>query len=151
MSKFKISKVLMLCVLSASVTFSASNIKANDFSDFNENSSVGSSYIMPGDTGITDTLPIAGNTPSTYIAISGTLSDSIYNKTINVTVSNFSDDMDSVNIGLYVDGIFKGSKQSVKSGNTASFELPSSGKNYQIRMSTYSSTPGTCYYSTSIS
>ncbi len=151
MIKFKGSKTLILsiCIFSASM-LSNIGIKANNFDeDFNSNHIIYN--VMPRTLGTTSTLPKVSSSPSTYVPITGTLSSLNYGKKIKIKVSDFTKGMDSVNMGLYVDDVFKFSEEKIIDGGSATFEFPHSGKNYQIRMSTYSSTPGTCYYSTSIS
>jgi len=103
-----------------------------------------------GCTGITDILPKVSNYPSTYAPITGTLSSSHYGKKIEIKVSDFTNGMDSVNMGLYVDGVFKYSEEKIIDGGSATFNFPHSGKSYEIRMSTYSTNSGSCYYSTLI-
>lgn len=143
---------LSLCVLSSGFAFNSNVVNAKDFIDTEDyiNSPYAKVGVMPRASGVTSTLPAAGGSASTYAPITGTLNSSYYNKTITISVGSFSNGMDSVNMGLYVDGKFQGSEERIQSGGTASFQFPSSGNGYQIRMSTYSSNRGTCSYSTSI-
>lgn len=99
---------------------------------------------------ITDILPKVASTPSTYAPITGKLDSNIINKTISIRVGKFNNNMESVNLGLYVDGEFQGSEEKILSGGTADFKFPSAGESYEIHMSTYSSDCGTCEYSISI-
>lgn len=99
---------------------------------------------------ITDILLKVASTPSTYAPITGKLDSNIINKTISIRVGKFSNNMESVNLGLYIDGEFQGSEEKILSGGTADFQFPSAGESYEIRMSTYSSDCGTCEYSISI-
>lgn len=99
---------------------------------------------------ITDVLPKVTATPSTYAPIIGKLDSSIINKTVSVEVGKFNNNMETVNLGLYIDGEFQGSEERIISGGTANFNFPSAGESYEIRMSTYSPNAGTCEYSISI-
>lgn len=132
MKKFKNIKILSMILCTLILNINNINAKTKD------------------DNKITEILPKAGNSISTYAPISEKLNSSIYNKTISIRVGNFSNDMDSVNIGLYVDGIFQISSERILAGNTADFAFPSNGEAYEIRMSTYSSAQGTCSYTVSI-
>lgn len=151
--KNKISKKLGISICVLSMVLSSSVMAMENDKNINENYNYETlnGIPMPRASGTTSKLPKAGASASAYAPISGTLGSSNYNKDIEITVDNFSNGMDSVNMGLYVDGVFQGSEESITSGGSAAFTLPGSGKRYEIRMSTYSSSPGTCKYSSIIS
>ncbi len=113
-------------------------------------SNIDSEFSGVGRTGITDILPKVSNYPSTYAPIKGASASSYYGKNITIKISDFSDGMDSVNIALYVDGVFKISQERIVAGDSVTFSFPDKCKSYEIRMSTYSTNSGSCYYSTFI-